>query len=317
MKKTLIFLCLILTLLVGCNSLQVNKCSPIYAMDTIIQISFYNDNDYKKHYDKIKEIYNLYDEISSNYESSSLGSVYNLNQNRTLEAKTELIDLINYSVKLIDLTNGYFNPYLGKLNSRWKSFINEETSFPSSDEVSSLLDEANLTKVSINENTITLYGLGDLDLGGIAKGYATQMAKEYLDSEGVTGYLINAGDSNICLGTKGGSNFKVALEKPYDSNSYITTLELSNIAIGSSSPKYQYREYEDNIYHHIINPKTGYPVNNFDSISVFTADSRLADAYSTALFSMEVDEAINFIETNSFKAILYKDNSIIYRSDDL
>lgn len=316
MKRITLFIVTLFVFLTGCNSLQVNRCNPFYAMNTIIQVTFYNENDYEIHYNNIRQIYSLYDEISSSYTSSDKQSVYDLNEKRSIEASNELMELINYSLELKTQTNNYFNPLLGNLSNKWKEFISGDGSIPNEEEITGMLDIANNTSVLIDGNDISLVGDGLLDLGGIAKGYATQKVCEYLEDAKVEGYLINAGDSNIALGKKGDDSFTVGLSKPY-SEGFILTLETNNIAIGTSSPKYQYKDYEGKRYHHIINPNTGYQEEYYDSVSVFLDNSALADAYSTAIFSMNLEDAKSFIEEKGIKAVLYKGQDIIYRSIDL
>lgn len=302
----------LLCVLTSCNSLRIQECLPIYAMDTTIQITFYNVEDYQMHYKKIKEIYYLYDDISSDFEEDN-GLVYRLNQDRSLEASSELVELILEAIRLKEDTNGYYNPLIGRLSHLWKDAI-KESRILDEDIILEELDIMNQTTINIEGNMVSLIGEANLDLGGIAKGYATQKAYEYLKSENINSFLINAGNSNVVFGTKNKDTFKIGLEAPYE-NKIIKIVEDKNKAIGTSSGKYQYAMIEGTRYHHLLNPFTGMPSNLYDNINVMCENSMLCDVYSTAIFSMDLDMAKAFILEKNIDVILFKDSTIIYQTD--
>lgn len=312
-KILFIFLFFFLFFLSSCNPLKIQKCSPIFCMDTTIDITFYNTDDYQTHYQAIKKIYYKYDELSSDYESN-LKSVKDLNDNRYLEnADNELIELIKKAISLMNDADGYYNPFIGRLSHLWKEAINNNRVLDN-DIILEELAIMNSTSVEFDNNTIKLIGNGNLDLGGIAKGYATQKAYEYLKENNITGYLINAGNSNVLLGDKNGDNFKVGLAKPY-TNGTIIIYEGMNKAIGSSSGKYQNVIIDNIRYHHLLNPFTGYPSNIYDNVNILCDDSMLADVYSTAIFSMDLEVAKEFAKNKGIDIILFKDDSILYQSE--
>ena len=200
-------------------------------MDTLIEVTFYNTDNYKEHYEKIKEIYNLYDEIADDFVSSTkVDNIKKLNDERKIEnAKQELIQLVNESISLSEKTNGYFNPLIGRLSHLWKESIESDNPYILSDEViNSELEIMNNSKIVIDGNTISIDGLANIDLGAIAKGYATNKAKEYLDSVNVNGYMINAGASSVTLGVKGEEDFKIGLSKPLN-DGLIKKVSISNL----------------------------------------------------------------------------------------
>lgn len=317
MKKKLIFLVLLLSFaLVSCNSLKVNKCNPIYAMDTVIEISFYNTKDYETHYKKIKEIYYIYDELADDFvKSTKYENVKSLNENRKIEnASIELVELLSESIKLSEKTNGYFNPLIGRLSHLWKDSIQSDTPYILDEElVENELKIMNESQIIIEGNTISIKGDANVDLGAIAKGYATNKAKEYLESVNVKSYIINAGASSVTLGDKGDDEFNIGLSKPLESG-LIKKVRKSNISIGTSSYKHQHKKVNDYVVHHLLNPFTGYPSNNYTNVNVMCDNATLCDAYSTAIFSMSVDEAIKFAEDNNIDILLY-DNEILYESE--
>ena len=310
MKKIFAFLLFISILfLTSCNALEITSCKPIYAMDTVINIKFYNVNNYQDYYKDIKNIYNTYDKLADDFEEHD-NNIYKLNLNRSIEASNELIELINYSLDLKEKTNGYFNPLVGRLTHLWKDSIKDEKILDK-ELINSELEIINSSSIEINDNIITIIGDANIDLGAIAKGYATYQCVKYLKEKNINGYLIDAGESSVALGEKGNDFFKVALEAPYN-NKLIKNLEIKNTSVATSSGKHQNVIIDNVRYHHIINPFTGYPSNIYDNVNVIIDNPAYADCYSTAIYSMELDEAKAFIEKNDLKAILYKDDKIIY-----
>jgi thiamine biosynthesis lipoprotein len=142
-------------------------------------------------------------------------------------------------------------------------------------------------------NKVTINGYGNIGLVGISKGYATAKAKEYLESEGISSYYIDAGHSSIALGSKNGDYLNVGLSKPY-SNGYICKIKEKNLVISCSSPQNQYIKIDNNYYHHLLNPFTGYPSNTFDSVFVLNNNPMEGDYYSTALFNMSYSDCVNY-----------------------
>lgn len=305
---------ILLICLASCNTLKVQSCSPIITMSTHVDVTFYNVDDYLVHYEKIKDIYHEVDR-ASNCHQDNKDSVYELNLNRSIEASDLLYDMLITASDLTREIDSYFNIYMGKLNALWKEAINNNAVL-AEDVITAELEKINNTYMEFDGKTITLVGDGDIDLGGIAKGYATQKAKEYLDSVGVSSYLINAGQSNVVFGNKNEEVIRIALEKPY-SNGYITVVEGTDLAIGTSSGKYQNSVVDGVRYHHIINPQTGYPENIYDNVNVISDNSTLCDIYSTAIFSMPLDIAKDFAKARDIQIILFKDDNVIYSSEGI
>ena len=128
--KKLIFLLLIISffILTSCNALEISTCNPIYVMDTVIEVKFYNVNDYNEHYQNIKKIYNEYSKLADDFETyNGYKNIYDLNNEREIEASSDLIELIEASIELNKKTNGYFNPLIGRLSHIWKDIIEDKT----------------------------------------------------------------------------------------------------------------------------------------------------------------------------------------------
>lgn len=306
-----LFLFVIIT--ASCNMLSTYSKSYFY-FDTIINISIKADN--KKHLKNIENIYKNLSNYSNNYESYNGLSIKDLNDNREIELNDDIKGLLDAAIDLKEKTNGYFNPFIGRLANLWKDVVEEKVNDPLGDNV--INDELNImnsTSLIYEDNKAKLIGDANFDLGGIAKGYATEEVHKYLVENNIKEYIIDAGHSNILLGySKKGVN--VSINHPFKENTYYGKMSLSDIAIATSSPEHQRREIDGILYHHILSPFTGKPSNIYSSINVICDNSMYADAYSTALFSMELDDLKDFVDKNNIEIIVAKDDDIIYKKVD-
>lgn len=314
-RLRILFLFIIIFILASCNSVTVSSPNPFFALDTVISITFYNTSDYEKHYKEIKKIYYEVNDVASDFENSNLDSVYYLNENRSIIASNTLKELIEYSLFYYNETNGAFNPFIGRLAHLWKDSI-KNNSILDSDTINYELSIMNNTSISIVGNNISIIGDGNLDLGGIAKGYATKRAEDYLKENGVENYFINAGKSNIVCGKTPYEYFRLGLDNPYGSG-YFKVFDASEIAISTSSGETQNVLIDGNRYHHLISPFTGYPSNIYDSVVVLGNNSMDLDVYSTAISMMDYEEAISFSSEHNIDLILFKDNEIIYEGETI
>ena len=305
-----IFLMLIIVLS-SCNELKTYNGKPIYAMDTTISITLYNDDNADAHYKYIKGLYQDYSRLLDNFNSlKDETNIYTINEKRSIGVSDRLKNVIVKALELKETTFGYFNPLIGGLVSKWKEAI-ENKEILSDDVINEELEKINSSSIEIDGNLITIVGEADIDLGGFAKGYVTKLAVDYLKEQNINGYLINAGESSVACGTKGDMAFKVSLMGPYDYRE-IKLLEVTNKSVSTSSGKYQNTIIDGVRYHHLINPFTGYPANNVDNVNVIMDDPMAGDAYSTAIFAMDLEEAKEFINEKKINAILYKDGKIVF-----
>lgn len=313
MKKRIFFIVVCCLFLFSCTKTLHKEEFVFYAMDTTVSVSFYDVENAQEHAKEIENIFLKYHRISDMYQET--GEVYLLNRNRQIEASADFVKLLEFSLEMQRETNGYFNPLIGGLSEKWKTALKEKRVL-SDEEVQNEVRIYNESSIEIRGNEVFLSGDALLDLGGVAKGYATQKANEYLESQKITSVLLNAGRSNIVLKEKGTEEFRVGLNQVF-SDGYFRILKMKNISLATSSIKEQYEKIDGRIYSHLLNPKTGYPSTTMDSVSVFGADSGKLDAYSTAMFAMSLDEAIRFAEERNLWWIATKEDRILYESEEV
>ncbi len=313
MKKLLTISILILSSLffVSCSSKKAYEYGPIYVFDTVVTMVFYEDN-CEEHYKKIKTKLNEISRDTNDFSSNETKtSIYDLNEKREINASDTQIDIINKAVNLINDTNGYFNPFMGRLTHKWKEAISKSEVL-SKDIIDSELEIINNTSVTITGSKVTLNGNGNIDLGGIVKGYALEYIRTYLSSNNITKYYVDCGSSSIYIGDNSAS---VAFSNPYRSN-YIKVLSLDNIGVATSNGKHQNVVIDGVRYHHLINPKTGYPSNNYDTISLLgKIDNTLLDAYSTSVFSMSAEDGKSFAKSKGINLLTYSNGNLEYHTN--
>ena len=243
---------------------------------------------------RLNKIFNIYDK---NSEVSRLNNTYN----RPFGVSDEMIELISLSKELYRITGGYFDVSKGRDYSFWKDVIagKEKIKTVSSSEVSDLTKEGGMEyiKVDRKDKTVIISKRGLLlDFSAIAKGYMVDKAAMRLRKAGVKSALINAGGDIYCLGKDSGKPWKIGIKEPSAKGGIIDTVFLSDEAAATSGDYEQFIDYKGRRYSHIINPKTGYPVNNgVVSVTVVTKNCTSADGLATAFFAMGPDNIKDFL----------------------
>ena len=320
MKKSLYYIT-ILILLFGFyfsfTNRKVEHSKNIMKMDTYISIKLYSKN---KKVDKIlndvESIYNKYDILADAYTKyDNVINVYYLNNvlevNKEVIISKELADLIQYGIDVYNNTNGLVNIAMGNVTGVWKKYINEGTEVPSEKELNNL--NININDIVLEGNKFLKKSDVKLDLGSITKGYVTEEVGNYLESKKIDKYLINAG-GNVKVGKsyKDGK-YVIGIENPNDTNKMYKKINVENKSVVTSGDYQRYYEVNGIRYNHIINPKTRFPANNVKSVTVICDNSKDADMYSTYLFLLSLEEALNYVNNkDNLEAVFYvnEDNII-------
>ena len=238
------------------------------------------------------------------HEYAGLNNLCTLNKNaggEPLELDPRLIVFLEYAKEMYETTDGEMNVMLGSVLRLWHecreaaSLDPENAAIPSEE---ALREAARHTDVSLLEidaaaGTARIADPeASIDVGTLGKGYATERAAEYLESEGAFGYVLNIGGNIRCVGTRpDGSGWVTAIRDPNEPESYFRSIRIADTACVTSGVYERYFTVAGERYHHIIDKDTLYPAAYCASLTVVTHDSALADALSTALFCMPPDEA--------------------------
>lgn len=287
-------------------------------MDTVMTITAYGA-DSKKAVKACEDEINRLDALLSLQNKNS--EIYRLNRNKTAEASVDTLTLISRSVDANMLTDGAFDITIEPLVRAWGFYTGLENRVPSKQEIETALLPVGSQNIEISQNSVRLLNGACVDLGGIAKGYASAKSAELLEDYGIESAIVSLGGNVRAVGAKpDGTLWSVAIADPDDPSKQIGTLKAKDLAVVTSGGYQRYFEENGEIYHHIINPKTGYPAKSgLKSVTIASEDDCLADALSTALFVMGREKAEALYKKNPglFDAVLVTDDNKILVTDNL
>ncbi len=284
-----------------------------YYFSSLVEVRLYDGS--REDLREIPSLLDKYDQLSDNYhQKGNENSVYTLNEtNDEVTVSNDLHDLLEKALELKTATNGYFEPLIGKLSKLWKESLKNKQVLSQS-VIEEELDKINNSELILLDEATQRMGQAEIDLGAIAKGYALDKVKEYLDAKEEKQYLINAGNSSILLGEKNTKSglFNVGLK--YYNNAY---LSLKNCFIGASGVQEQGVSIDGVTYSHIINPFTGSAINNYDFTFVVGNNGALVDALSTSFMMMDLKQIQQIEATFNVYSLVFKDNRMVYCNENL
>ena len=334
-KRFLAFLSLVVfvlcSLLSGCNKNNANGENKLnkYSQnsfdyfDTVSVITGYAES--QEEFDKVAnecmtllgeyhKLYTIYHRFENFENLCTINELVN-GEHRTVKVDHRIIDLLLYSKEMYNKTNGMVNVAMGSVLSLWHDYRTigmdnlADASLPPMDKLQEASKHTDINKMVIDEAncTVTLTDpLMKLDVGAIAKGYATEQIAKSLEEQGIEGYVLNIGGNVRSIGPKAdGEAWVVGVENPDGSADYLSKVKLQGEALVTSGSYQRYYIVDGEKYHHIIDPKTLMPAKGFTSVSVICKDSGLGDAFSTALFCMSLDEGLSLVESTENVEVMW------------
>lgn len=207
----------------------------------------------------------------------------------------EIVSLVRTALRVSEQSAGAFDITVYPLVEAW-GFYSDTPALPDSARIDRILPVVGYEHLAVEDGKLTKNNEHvQIDLGSIAKGYAVGEALRVLKQKGIQSALIDAGGDIYALGTIHGKPWKIGIRDPRGEG-IIGALELSDMAIVTSGDYERYFEREGVRYHHILDPRTGYPARGLESITVISPDPILADAWSTALFVMGRDNGMEALK---------------------
>jgi len=311
MKLKSLLSTLLIIPLISCSQASSLE-SKVFCFDTAIDIRLFEGE--KQNLNDIENIFSYYDKISDNYKQRDVNNVYLVNNtNDDVLVDETLYSMLQKSFALKEEIR-YFNPLCGSLAKKWKESLKslqilDETT------IQSELNKMNNSSVLFKDNNlIQRLGGAEIDLGAVAKGFALDEVKKYLDSKSFSKYLINSGYSSILLGQKQSDDGLFSVGLSDIDNAY---LKLSNCFVSTSGVSTQGVKIDNQIYSHIVNPYTGSAINNYDTVIVISSSGYLGDAISTSFMLSSIDEIKQVEQAQNVKAIAIKDKNIVYKNESL
>lgn len=315
MKKHILLLLSILTLicLTACSTPPKSEKTSITCIyfDTIIQIDAWGAS--SSTMEGCKELCQKYENLLSSQIDTSEISKINISRGAPVTVSDETIEVLQKGIYYSELSGGKFDITIAPVSELWDFRDNEEGLLPEKAALENACTHVNYQNIQIEGNTVTLTDpQTQIDLGGIAKGYIADRLKEYLLNEGVEHALINLGGNTLAVGTKyDGSPFRIGIQKPFsEKNEAITAVEITDCSVVSSGIYQRYFEKDGRIYHHILDPDTGYPYeNNLLQVTIISDQSVDGDALSTCCFALGLEEGSKLIESlDNVQAIFVTDD---------
>lgn len=225
---------------------------------------------------------------------------------RTVTVDQRIIDMLLYAKEMYTITDGMLNVAMGSVLSLWHDYRTlgkddpSQATLPPMDLLLEAAKHTDINKMIIDEENCTVT-LTDpkmkLDVGAVAKGYATERIALSLEEKGISGYVLNIGGNVRTIGTKpDGTLWSAGVENP-KGDDYLAYLQLNGQSVVTSGSYQRYYVVDGKRYHHIIHPNTLMPAEGYLSVSVVCKDSGLGDAMSTALFCMPHEMGLALVES--------------------
>lgn len=306
-SKTGIFLTfsLFLLLFFSCAknpSKEILKAQTELALGTVCNINLFEYGT-EELYDLIfKRLHDIELSMSINIESSEINRINNAAGKNPVQVSPDIIFVLSQALYYAEKTEGAFDPTIGPLVKLWN--INSESGYlPTQEEIDAVLPLVDYRLVHIDEKNSTVFlekeGMR-LDLGAIAKGYAADEAVRIAAQYKVKRALIDLGGNIYAYGSKEKDTpWRIGIKDPFSPLSTpIIRLDVENKSSVTSGVYERFFEQDGVRYHHILDPKTGYPVqNNLMSTTILCSSSMAADALSTSTFILGRESGIELLES--------------------
>ena len=307
-KKSAVSLLTALSLLI-CSLFLFSSCSsakPItltsFALDTVCQITVYKEKD-RPAAQKALELLKTYESVFSRTREDA--ELYKLNQSdgKAFTASDELYTLIGDALSFSELSGGAFDITLGAVSDLYH-FSESDPVLPEESDLKEALSHSGYRHVHLLEDHEILIDdpSCQIDLGAIAKGYIADRLKESLASDGVENALISLGGNLLAIGQKPDKKpFVLGIRYPdKTSQEVIKALEVTDVSLVTSGTYERSFEIDGQLYHHILDSQTGYPIDSdLASVSIVCNSGMDADILSTACFIAGYDETLEILEKSS------------------
>ncbi len=317
MKIRTIIICVFsaILFLTGCERAREPVSKTDFVMDTVAIITVYDDlpeGEAEKLIDqcfsKIREYERLF---SAEIPDSDISRI-NDSAGEPVKVSEESIDLIDTALYYSSISDGAFDITIRPVSKLW-DFRSGEKNVPDDKDINEALKHVGYGNILLDKENLTVTlkdPEAEIDPGAIAKGFTGDRVKELLLNKGVRSAVINLGGNVVLIGSKpDGTAFKVGVEKPFGKeNEMIKTLEEKDKSIVTSGDYERYFIKDDKLYHHILDTKTGYPVDSgLDAVTVISPLSVDGDALSTMCFCLGKEKSEELL-----KEIALKDTRIYY-----
>ncbi len=318
MKKKCLLMILIVILF--CQKTQIGKAKhTFFRMDTVVEVTLVlkgKGNSEKNVEETWKKIDSLLADFEIRFSQTHQESeVLKINRDRdTSHILSEILtEMLSIGLGYGDTLQGMFDLTILPIKELWGFGESERRKvIPSAESISELLPYVDYKKVTVNDEARTIDFDNDtilVDVGGIAKGFSLREVARILDTLGYADYLIVAGGDIIGKGRRpDGKMWKLGVKHPRRDDGLLGAFRLDTGSVVTSGDYERFWIKNGKRYHHIFNPKTGYPSTKNQSLTVWCLDPVIADVLSTGLFGRSGDSILAFIEKRLFTECVVVDS---------
>lgn len=296
-----------------------------FLMGTYVSLRVYDEGKEEVMDEAFERVAELEQQIGMNIDSSEIAEINAAAGEQPVSVSDDVYELLEVSADYSALSNSGFDYTIGPITNLWRIGF-DDARVPEPEEVEAVLPLVDHEKVELNAEDQSIY-LTDsdmvLDLGAIAKGYITDELKEVFQDNNVTTAIMDLGGNVVVMGdspTREDGGFNVGVQDPYsDRGNYVGAMNLSDKSIVTSGIYERYIEEDGEIYHHLMNPETGYPFdNNLASVTILSDESIDGDALSTVVFGFGLEDGLEYIDNQEdIEAIFITKDYEIYLSSGI
>lgn len=332
-KKYLIGLVMGIVFLVvaGCSSKEEQDLltTPYeqteFLMGTYVTLRVYDEGKEDILEEGFAKVEELAGKVTTNEPGSEIDKVNESAGEEAVALSADVYPLIETAAEYSEVSNGGFDYTVGPITNLWRIGFDDARK-PEKSEIDTVLPLVDYSKVELDatEQTIFLTEKGmALDLGAIAKGYIADELKVLFEEAGVTTAIIDLGGNVVVLGgspTRKGEAWNIGIQDPLsERGETVGKTKQKNRSIVTSGIYERYLEVDGEIYHHLMNPKTGYPFDNeIAGVSIISDQSIDGDALSTVVFGLGLEEGLDYVDNREdIEAIFITKDKEIYTSEGL
>lgn len=261
--------------------------------------------------------------LLTTYKDNSQTHIINQNAGiRPIKVDSEVFELIERSLRISHITDGYFDISYGGIDKSFWNFNRDMKQLPDPELVKKHLKLVNYKNIILDQENHTVFlkekGMR-IGFGGIGKGYAAEMAKRVLQERGVVSGVVNASGDLTTWGTQAdGKPWTIGIADPDNAALPFSYMNVTNTSVATSGNYEKFVMIDGKKYSHTINPKTGMPVSGIKSVTIICPNAEIADAMATPVGIMGIDAALNMVnQINHLECIIIDDFNKIYSSQNI
>lgn len=335
MKRNLLLL--LSLILFGCSTtsqqeqkqaLPVEKTAVVRSeslLHTAVQLSVYHKGKEAALDEAVAYMQEMEKLLSTNLETSDVYKVNRAAGKEAVKVDKRTFNVVQKAIEMSKISDGKFDITIGAITNLWRIGDIQHQNKPEDAKIKANLPLINYKDITLDaaNQTVKLEKEGMImELGGISKGFIADEVKAIFEKHGITTAIINLGGNVVVMGTSPNyeSGWNVGVQDPDEvRGTVIGSVSVKNTSVVTSGIYERYVEVDGVKYHHIMDPKTGYPLeNNISGVTVITSQSIKADGHSTVLFLMGIEEALSYVNSHEDLEVVFIDkNKGVHLSDRL